>query len=300
MHSLIIFRKSNYYNFAIIYHQIQVAIELQHIVDHISKGNLMWTKFDNCENSSTSSMLIVDQKEPFALVSVCDHLIRVVSDYCRISEHLPLLAVQMERNVIDLLRTFNSRSCQLVLGAGAVHLAGLKMITISNLALVSRALQLVLWLITNVKNHFKKLETNVSTWPTVEKDIGSHVKELENKMVTIVTALVNNQLDTWEARPPIPSQSFRNISRNFVKLHEAIIHVLPIEQIHCLFRMIHNNFKNQLREQLIKNNIINNGTPQHGTVISELTFYLETLRTLKAMPSEELGDDVIDDVFIKY
>lgn len=65
------------------------------------------------------------------------------------------------------------------------------------------------------------------------------------------------------------------------------------------FRTVHKCFKDKLREQLLKYNIINNGGPQHGTVISELTFYLETLRTLKAMPSEELLDETIDDIWIK-
>jgi vacuolar protein sorting-associated protein 54 len=110
---------------------------------------------------------------------------------------------------------------------------------------------------------------------------------------------VNSQLVNWDARPPIPSQSFRNISRHFVKLHEAIAQVLPAEQIHGVFRIVHKNFKDKLREQLLRNNIINNGTPQHSTVISELTFYLETLRTLKSMPVEELSDETMDDIWIK-
>jgi vacuolar protein sorting-associated protein 54 len=275
----------------------EVPSEFQKIINYIEKGNFMWTKIDD-DNTTTTSMLMVGD-EPFAIVGAALILVRIVSEYCQSSSHLPLLAIQMERNVIDLLRTFNSRCCQLVLGAGAVHVAGLKMITISNLALVSRALQLVLWLIPNVKSHFNQLGSNAPTWPTIEKDFMSHVKELENKMVTIVTTLVNQQLDTWEARPPIPSQSFRNISRSFVKLHEAIAQVLPIEQIHGVFRIVHKNFKDKLREQLLKNNIINNGTPQHGTVISELTFYLETLRTLKAIPQEELTDETIDDIWIK-
>lgn len=277
----------------------EVPCEFQQIVNHISEGNFTPPTTDENNVSSATSMLIVDDKEPFALVSVCYQLFIIALEYCQCAENLPMMAIQMERNVIDLVRSFNSRTCQLILGAGAVHTAGLKMITINNLALCSRALQLVLWLIPNLKNHFRKLETNNTTWPAVEKDVVSHVKEIESKMVTVVQVLVNNQLDAWEAKPPIPSQSFRNISRNFVKLHEAIAQVLPIEQIYGLFRIVHRNFKEKLREQLVKLNIINNGTPRVGYVSMELIFYLETLRTLKALPSDELKDDVIDDVWIK-
>lgn len=283
----------------------EVPGEFQKMINHISKGNFMWTKIDDTANGpSVATPMLMVGDEPFALVGAALILVQIVSEYSRCASHLPIVAMQMGRNVIDLLRTFNSRCCQLVLGAGAVHVAGLKMITISNLALVSRALQLVLWLMPHVKNHFNSLDLNgnagsLNGWMTVEKDFVSHIKEIENKMLTIVSQLVSSQLQNWDARPPIPSQSFRNISRHFVKLHEAIAQVLPAEQIHGVFRTVHKNFKDKLREQLLRNNIVNNGTPQHGTVISELTFYLETLRTLKAVPIEELSDETMDDIWIK-
>jgi vacuolar protein sorting-associated protein 54 len=285
----------------------EVPSEIQKMINHIAKGDFMWTKLEDPATDRpalvTPMLMVCD--EPYALVGSALILIQIVAEYCRCTSHLSIVAPQMSRNVVDLLRTFNSKCCQLVLGAGAVHVAGLKMITISNLALVSRALQLVLWLMPHVKNHFSKFDHNGSNtgsllgWTTVEKDFVSHIKEVENKMLSIVGQLVNSQLNNWDARPPIPSQSFRNISRHFVKLHEAIAQVLPIEQIHGVFRIVHKNFKDKLREQLLKNNIINNGTPQHGTVISELTFYLETLRTLKSMPADELSDETMDDIWIK-
>ncbi len=277
--------------------------EIQKMVTHIAKGDFMWTKLE--DPSTTTPMLMVED-QPYAVVGSSLILIQIISEYCRCASNLPILSAQMGRNIVDLLRVFNSKCCQLVLGAGAVHVAGLKMITISNLALASRALQLVLWLMPHVSSHFSKLDQNggnsggLTGWTTVEKDFVSHIKEVEGKMLMIVRQLVNQQLLNWDARPPIPSQSFRNISRHFVKLHEAVSQVLPMEQIYGLFRIVHKNFKDKLREQLVKNNIVNNGTPQHGTVISELTFYLETLRTLKALPVEELGDETMDDIWIKY
>ena len=283
----------------------EVPSEFQKMINHIAKGSFMWTKIEDTSNGpSVASPMLMVGDEPYALVGAALILVQIVSEYARCASHLPIVSTQMGRNVIDLLRTFNSRCCQLVLGAGAVHVAGLKMITISNLALVSRALQLVLWLMPQVKNHFNSLDQNgnigaLTGWVTVEKDFLSHIKEIENKMLMIVSQLVNSQLTNWDARPPIPSQSFRNISRHFVKLHEAIAQVLPAQQIYSVFRTVHKNFKDKLREQLLRNNIINNGTPQHGTVISELTFYLETLRTLKALPIEELSDETMDDIWIK-
>ncbi|XP_055680645.1 vacuolar protein sorting-associated protein 54 [Lutzomyia longipalpis] len=282
--------------------QADVPGEFQRMVEHIGRREFEWTRqSDDGISSPPSAVLLVDG-EPFTLVGAALLLVQIVSEYCRCAQQLPIISAQLSRSVVDLLRTFNSRCCQLVLGAGALHVAGLKTITSGNLALVSRALQLVLWLLPHVKSHFQCLESNganLAGYETVEKDFVSHIKEIENKVLSIVCSLVTNQLSSWDARPPVPSQAFRNISRHFVKLHEAIAPILPDAQVHSIYRVVHRSFKDRLREQILKYNIINNGGPQHGVVTSELTFYLETLRTLKAMPLDELRDETLNDIWNK-
>lgn len=288
--------------------QADVPAEFQRIIEGIARGSFSACEKDDkpriIENGEKkpSTVLIVDG-EPFALVGAALILVQIVTEYCRCASQLPLIAVQLSRNVVDLLRTFNSRCCQLVLGAGALHTAGLKTITSGNLALVSRALQLVMWLLPHVKRHFQTLSLEgagmLMGYEAIERDYESHIKEIEGKVLGIVTSLVVTQMATWDARPPVPSQPFRSISRHFVKLHEAIAPILPERQVHSVYRTVNRNFKDKLREQLLRYNIVNNGGPQHGVVTAELTFYLETLRTLKAMPPEELGDDQMEDIWLK-
>nr|XP_040235232.2 vacuolar protein sorting-associated protein 54 [Anopheles coluzzii] len=335
--------------------QAEVPAEFQTMIDCIARGEFHWSKpalnghqqtnGGGAAPSPPQSVLKVEG-EPFALVGAALLLVQIVSEYCRCASQLPVIAPQLGRNVVDLLRMFNSRCCQLVLGAGALHVAGLKTITSSNLALVSRALELVLWLLPHVKRHFRALEgasavpaganhttsgsaagpltnggthqptppppptsassssttttySSIAGYDSVEKDFVSHIKEIENKVLSIVCDVVTGQLNNWDARPPVPSQPFRNISRQFVKLHEAIAPILPEKQVHAIYRTVQRNFKDKLREQLLRNNITNNGGPQHGVVVSELTFYMETLRTLRAMPVAELHDDTMDDIWLK-
>lgn len=87
--------------------------------------------------------------------------------------------------------------------------------------------------------------------------------------------------------------------RHLVKLHEAVSGILPASDVQSLYRTVNNSFKEKLREQLFKMNIVNNGGPQHGVVISELTFYLEALRNLKVLPYDELSDDWMADIWTR-
>jgi vacuolar protein sorting-associated protein 54 len=198
-----------------------------------------------------------------------------------------------------------------VLGAGALHVTGLKTITTTNLALASRALKLLLWFVPHVRDHFQEIFemhptqqlpyhniSGVNHFDDVEKDVNSHVHEIESKVLSIISNVIIVQLNQWVARPPVPSQAFRSIFKQLAKLHEAVSSILPGTQVQDLHRTVNKTFKDNLREQLMKMNIMNNGSPQHGNVISELTFYLKTLKTLHALPLDELADNAMDDIWI--
>ena len=86
---------------------------------------------------------------------------------------------------------FNSRTCQLILGAGALQLVGLKTITTKNLALASRCLQVVVHYLPRVRCHFAehlqaKNSTMVKHFDSVQKDYNDHIAELANKLVFIM------------------------------------------------------------------------------------------------------------------
>ncbi|XP_062135146.1 vacuolar protein sorting-associated protein 54 [Drosophila sulfurigaster albostrigata] len=283
--------------------QVDIPHEFQRIIDRMTAGDyakqspLDSTSLVNGNGNGSGNgnpVLLLEGKQPFALVSVALLLIQMLYEYGGSAQRLPLLASYHARNVVDLLRCFNSRSCQLIIGAGAMRVAGLKTITSTNLALVSRALQLVLFLLPRLREHFESM----SGYEAIERDYQGHIKEIEHKIHGIVSERLVAQLEAWDARPPIPSQTFRLISRHLVKLHEAIAGVLPETQIHEIYGVVHRNFKDKLREQLLKLNIYNNGGPQHGVVTSELTFYMETLRTLKALPASQLDDGILEHIWL--
>ena len=181
-------------------------------------------------NRATGSLKIGSQ-EYFAVGAVLI-LLRLISEYCVCAYDVPMLAAVIGRNLSELLRTFNSRACQLVLGAGALRTTGLRTITSSNLALTSRALQLILWVIPHARAQFGFICTDtIGSLDTIEKDISNHIQQLENKILSIMKILLAEQINDWDAKPPVPSKSFRNISRHLTKLYEAVGPILPEEQV---------------------------------------------------------------------
>ncbi|XP_045495135.1 vacuolar protein sorting-associated protein 54 [Colias croceus] len=279
-----------------------VPYELQSVINKICETGEIPSVLQY-ESGKPDGKFLVINRENYAVVATVQLLIKILLEYCDATKQSPDIVQYLVHCMLELIRHFNSRCCQLVLGAGAIQSAGLKTISTSNLALVSRSLQVILWLLPLVIQLLEKLhskELSLNGFNSIESDIAGHKKEIENKISLIVSNMLCSQLSAWDAKPPVPSQTFRNISKHLVKLHEALIDILPLDQIRKIYMKVHENFKDKLREQLAKMNIVANGSPQHGIVTSELTFYLQTLKTLRVINDSDPEDNILYDIWLTY
>lgn len=69
----------------------------------------------------------------FFIVSATAEVLILLLDYLRVIVNLPMLTTDTMSRIIEFLKAFNSRTCQVVLGAGAMRSAGLKNITAKHL-----------------------------------------------------------------------------------------------------------------------------------------------------------------------
>ncbi|XP_050673823.1 vacuolar protein sorting-associated protein 54 [Leptidea sinapis] len=279
-----------------------VPCELQSMITSISETGEIPNTF-TYEIKKTDAKYLVINKETYAVVATVQLLIKILLEYCDAMKRSPDIVQYLVHCMLELIRLFNSRCCQLVLGAGAIQSAGLKTISTSNLALVSRSLQVILWILPFIIKLLEELQSKellLNGFQSILNDIAGHKQEIENKISVIVSNMLCSQLGGWDAKPPVPSQTFRNISKHLVKLHEALTDILPVGQIKKIYMKVHENFKDKLREQLVKMNIVANGSPQHGIVTSELTFYLQTLKTLRVINENDPEDNILFDIWLSF
>ena len=82
------------------------------------------------------------------------------------------------------MKFFNSRICQLIIGAGAISVSGLKTITIRNLALAQRSVQLVIRLIPYVRKHFENCQKKTAT-QAESKQLETFRKQFDQVSLTL-------------------------------------------------------------------------------------------------------------------
>lgn len=82
--------------------------------------------------SGPTKHLHIEDRAYFAVSATLEVLV-ILADYLKIIINLEMLTTETMSRVIELLKAFNSRTCQVVLGAGAMRSAGLKNITARHL-----------------------------------------------------------------------------------------------------------------------------------------------------------------------
>ena len=81
-----------------------------------------------------AKQLIVEDHSYFT-VSATLQVLSLLIEYLKFVINLSILTTDVVGRVIEFLKAFNSRTCQVVLGAGAMRSAGLKNITAKHLGL---------------------------------------------------------------------------------------------------------------------------------------------------------------------
>uniref|UniRef100_A0A8C5KCU1 Vacuolar protein sorting-associated protein 54 n=1 Tax=Jaculus jaculus TaxID=51337 RepID=A0A8C5KCU1_JACJA len=275
--------------------QADVPAEFQDLVDSIADGKIALPdkKSASAEERKPAEVLIVEGQQ-YAVVGTVLLLIRIILEYCQCVDHIPSVTTDMLTRLSDLLKYFNSRSCQLVLGAGALQVVGLKTITTKNLALSSRCLQLIVHYIPAIRAHFEarlppKQCSMLRHFDHITKDYHDHIAEISAKLVAIMDSLFDKLLSKYEVKAPVPSACFRNICKQMTKMHEAIFDLLPEEQTQMLFLRINASYKLHLKKQLSHLNVINDGGPQNGLVTADVAFYTGNLQALKGLKDLDLN-----------
>ncbi|CAB4008720.1 vacuolar sorting-associated 54-like [Paramuricea clavata] len=288
--------------------QADVPAEFQTLVDSLVDGvptseREILSLPSNKQASSLSSSRkppashLVVNGEKFAVAGTLLLVLNMIVEYCHCVDLMPMLAADIMTKLFELMKMFNSRTCQLVLGAGALQLVGLKTITAKHLALASRCLEVVTLHIATFKSHFElrlppKQYVLLGQFDQILKDYNNHRQEIFSKMATLMEELFDDHLLTWEVRPPMPSQVMRNIVKQITKLHEALLAIFPATQVEIVMKDVKKSFKNVLAKKIASLKVKNDFGPQHGLVQSDLAYFAMNLKSLHGMKDVEdsLGD----------
>ncbi|CAE6420707.1 unnamed protein product [Rhizoctonia solani] len=145
---------------------------------------------DAVDNGPNPKHITIEEQQ-FYVVGATLQAIRLIIDYLSIIANLPLLTIDVMPKTIEFLKAFNSRTCQVVLGAGALRSAGLKNITARHLALASQSLTVMVTLIPYIRETFRrhlspKQAVMLTEFDKLKRDFQEHQNEIYTKLISIM------------------------------------------------------------------------------------------------------------------
>ncbi|CAN1226115.1 Vacuolar protein sorting-associated protein 54, chloroplastic [Linum grandiflorum] len=179
-------------------------------------------------------------------------LVKMLSEYIDMNNYLPTLSSEVVHRVVEILKFFNTRTCQLVLGAGAMQVSGLKSITSKHLALASQVISFTYATIPEIRQvlFLKVPETRkallLSEIDRVAQDYKVHRDEIHTKLVQIMRERLFVHLrglpqivESWnrpEETDPQPSQFARSLTKEVGYLQRVLSRTLHESDVKAIFR----------------------------------------------------------------
>ncbi|KAJ1962459.1 hypothetical protein GGI12_002636 [Dipsacomyces acuminosporus] len=200
--------------------------------------------------------------EAYHVVGCSLVLVKSVVEYLQCAVNIPMLVIDVLQRLVEVFKSFNSRTCQVVLGAGAMRSAGLKNISAKHIALASESLSLCVELLPYVKECLRNVmspsqEVLLTQLDRTVNDFTNHQQELHAKLVSIMTDRADYHLrmlsaTKWDeldhsAQPPVPAMDA--MVKEVRKLHKVLKRYLPPSTLRSVLLQIFKMYETKLTAQ---------------------------------------------------
>ena len=219
------------------------------IVDStLLNGNASWK--DKVRRAVLDEQKFILPKSVVAVLNGVDKFQNLIAS-------IPSMNQEVSTNLLEYLKLFNSRSYQLILGAGATRSAGLKNITTKHLALASQALGFIAALIPYVREFVRRhpLPTTafIVEFDKVKRLYQEHQTGIQDKLVDIMSGRSKTHLNVmkkidWDnratARPNVNTY-METLTKETITLHRVLSRHLPEVDVQIVMGSIFNSYKEQ-------------------------------------------------------
>lgn len=172
---------------------------------------------------------------------------------------IPSLVTDIATSLLEYFKLFNSRSAQLILGAGATLSAGLKNITTKHLALANQALSFIAALMPHVREFIRRYAANatglvnlMTEFDKVKRLYGEHQSSILDKLVEIMSGRATTHINAmkkvqWddESQGTGVNTYMETLVKETTTLHKVLSKHLPEGTVRMVMQPVFASYKEQ-------------------------------------------------------
>ena len=183
-------------------------------------------------------------------------VLRGIETFEQLITGIPSMTLEVTSSLLEYLKLFNSRSSQLILGAGATRSAGLKNIATKHLALASQALSFVAALTPHVREFIRRYSHGsgnlIVEFDKVKRLYQEHQAGINDKLVDIMSGRAGTHVNAmkkldWDANPS--RQAVHPYMETLVKetttLHKVLSKHLPDMTVRMILDPVFSSYREQ-------------------------------------------------------
>ncbi|ODH25769.1 hypothetical protein ACO22_05072 [Paracoccidioides brasiliensis] len=198
---------------------------------------------------------IVDEQK-YILPQSALLILEIIDEFQHLMTGIPSMVQDIAFNFLECLKLFNSRSSQLILGAGATRSAGLKNITTKHLALASQALSFIIALIPHVREfirrHYTSTTTLMAEFDKVKRLCQEHQSGIHEKLVDIMSSRATIHVNAmkkidWDAQQDTASvsQYMKTLTKETGTLQRVLTKHLPEMTVMMIMDPVFKSYRDQ-------------------------------------------------------
>ncbi|CAG7923219.1 unnamed protein product [Penicillium olsonii] len=205
------------------------------------------------DKSKVRSAIVDEQKYILPVSAVA--MMRSIEEFEFLMSNFPTMIQDIAPHLLDILKLFNSRSSQLILGAGATRSAGLKNITTKHLALSSQALSFVIALVPYVREFVRRSgQANglMAEFDKVKRLCQEHQSGIHEKLVDIMSGRSSIHVNAmkkidWDAKDASPAVNpyMETLAKETGTLHRVLSKHLPDMTLGMIMVPVFNSYSDQ-------------------------------------------------------
>jgi len=206
------------------------------------------------ERSKNPIPAIVDE-ERYMVSESAAIIIRGIDRFETLLAVIPSMTSEISSSLCDYLKLFNSRLCQLILGAGAIHSAGLKNINTKHLAMASQTLSFVIAVLPYVRECARRHASGkppLAEFDNVKRLLQDQQVSIHDKLIDIMSNRAsvhvrNLQKITWDddVKNQV-SPNMETLAKETITLHKVISKFLSEPSVRMIMIPVFESYKEQL------------------------------------------------------
>ncbi|KAJ4293571.1 hypothetical protein N0V90_008854 [Kalmusia sp. IMI 367209] len=209
------------------------------------------------EKGKSPAPAFVDE-EKYIVSNSSTVVIRGIERFEILLSVMPSMTSEVSIALCDYIKLFNSRLCQLILGAGAMHSAGLKNINTKHLAIASQTLSFVIAILPYLREcarrHATSNKSALSEFDNVKRLLHDQQTSIHEKLIDIMsnraTVHVRNlkkiEWDTEQETRKDVSPNMETLTKETVTLHKVINKYLHEIQVRMIMAPVFESYRDQI------------------------------------------------------